>query len=595
MTRSTSAVVAVCLLAGAGDAWAKTAPAPLVAPTNAVATPVSDTVVHLAWNDNAADETGYQVYRCQGAGCSAFALVATVAANARAFDDGGRTAHTAYRYRVRAVRGTKASSFSNTANVVTLDAPPPPPPPPPAEHPPSAAFGIWTPSTRDTCSKALHDSYAVVGPDGKLYPTWHPPTAVENGADCSFGHEHGRDPRQSQLWATRQIQRFFYFDANANGVMDPEEEAVTGVPFGYVNERMDAYYQALGQHVMRHEDHVGHKIDFVNGEGDLATHQMSSATTGGAWVGKLGDGVVANDTGARCYYFAKVHQGVSTADAFTNNLHEVLYLADCRHPDPAYDQEVNIAQMMAFNRPGGFTKFMPMCGVERRGDAQDFVDLGTNSMNEFYPAGPGDREIISRDCIETGFLVPQGQWSGNLYEAWSASLEISDYTGRRIASGINLLFDVEDANRYFYPEDLKALRGYTNPAAGTNRGFTMDLCYDRSLESVGRRYRGGPCDRATNYGQITGITWDDPRSAFRGLHRGMYFMPATLDNRGGALDWYTDPFGRQGTNAPFPGAVRQRVTRATMNYSSLIGGLSIDPRVTDREHEDGHGSVHAPN
>jgi len=180
-------------------------------------------------------------------------------------------------------------------------------------------------------------------------------------------------------------------------------------------------------------------------------------------------------------------------------------------------------------------------------------------------------------------------------EAWSASLEISDYTGRRIASGINLLFDVEDANRYFYPEDLKTLRGYTNPAAGTNRGFTMDLCYDRSLEAAGRRYRGGPCDWATNYGQITGITWDDPRSAFRGLHRGMYFMPATLDNRSGALDWYTDPFGRQGTNAAFPGAVRQRVTRATMNYSTLIGGLSIDPRVTDREHEDGHGSVHAPN
>ena len=80
----------------------------------------------------------------------------------------------------------------------------------------------------------------------------------------------------------------------------------------------------------------------------------------------------------------------------------------------------------------------------------------------------------------------------------------------------------------------------------------MDLCYDTSLLSVGRKYRGGPCDWATNYGQITGITWDDPRSAFRGVHRGM-------------------------------------------NYSTLIGGLSIDPRVTDREHDDGQGSVHAPN
>jgi hypothetical protein len=72
-------------------------------------------------------------------------------------------------------------------------------------------------------------------------------------------------------------------------------------------------------------------------------------------------------------------------------------------------------------------------------------------------------------------------------------------------------------------------------------------------------------------------------------------MPAVLDNQNGATDWYTDPFGKQGTTAPFPGAVRQRVTKATMNYSTLIGGLSIDPRVTDREHDDGQGSVHAPN
>jgi hypothetical protein len=32
-----------------------------------------------------------------------------------------------------------------------------------------------------------------------------------------------------------------------------------------------------------------------------------------------------------------------------------------------------------------------------------------------------------------------------------------------------------------------------------------------------------------------------------------------------------------------------------MNYSTLIGGLSIDPRVTDRQHDDGQRSVHAPN
>ena len=60
---------------------------------------------------------------------------------------------------------------------------------------PSRAYGIWTPGPNDTCTKEQHDAYSVVGPDGKLYPTWHPPTDPEFG--CTFGHEHGADPRTS--------------------------------------------------------------------------------------------------------------------------------------------------------------------------------------------------------------------------------------------------------------------------------------------------------------------------------------------------------------------------------------------------------------
>src|SRR6185436_15442482 len=143
----------------------------------------------------------------------------------------------------------------------------------------------------------------------------------------------------------------------------------------------------------------------------------------------------------------------------------------------------------------------------------------------------GQREIITRDCVEKGMLVPQGTFSGNFYEAWPASLEVKTPAGKNLIGGINLLFDVEDANRYYYPDDLKALRGYNNPEAGPQRGFTMDLCYDQSLASQGRIMRGGPCEQATNYGAIKGITWDDPRSAFKGIHRGMYFQPGVLQNQ----------------------------------------------------------------
>ena len=64
----------------------------------------------------------------------------------------------------------------------------------PANATPSRAFGIWNPGPNDTCTKEQHDAYSVVGPDGKLYPTWHPPTGP---GGCTFGHEHGRDPHGS--------------------------------------------------------------------------------------------------------------------------------------------------------------------------------------------------------------------------------------------------------------------------------------------------------------------------------------------------------------------------------------------------------------
>lgn len=258
-----------------------------------------------------------------------------------------------------------------------------------------------------------HKRFRVQGPDGKWYPTWHKPVEsyTENGRTitCAFGHEHGRDPKGSELWRTKQIQNYFYFDANRNGQMDSAEEAVSGLPFGYVNEQLVAYNASRGSSVMRHEDHVGHKVEYANGEGDIATHQSNNLLTGGVFVGRLGNGVMAKDTGVRCYYLAKPHQGVSSNDAFTNSIHEVFYFADCRHSNAAYNQKISIATIEAFGTPGGFTSFQPMCDVERRSSPQDFIFLGPDSMRTEFPSGDGDREIITRDCIERGFLVEAGR------------------------------------------------------------------------------------------------------------------------------------------------------------------------------------------
>src|SRR5436305_613109 len=99
----------------------------------------------------------------------------------------------------------------------------------------AASYGIWTPGPRDDCTAEVHNSYSVVGPDRKLYPTWHPPVDPVTG--CSFGHDHGRDPRGSALYAE-----------------------VGPIPFGYANEQLDVYDPANP----RHEDHFGHKIEWQN-------------------------------------------------------------------------------------------------------------------------------------------------------------------------------------------------------------------------------------------------------------------------------------------------------------------------------------------
>jgi hypothetical protein len=45
--------------------------------------------------------------------------------------------------------------------------------------------------TLPLCSAAMHDAYTATGPDGTLYPTWHPQI---DPSGCHFDHEHGSNP-----------------------------------------------------------------------------------------------------------------------------------------------------------------------------------------------------------------------------------------------------------------------------------------------------------------------------------------------------------------------------------------------------------------
>jgi fibronectin type 3 domain-containing protein len=107
-----------------GTATADTTPPS--APTGLSATATSSSQINLSWTastDNVA-VAGYRVERCQGAGCSTFAQIATPTTTS--FNDTGLNPSTSYSYRVRAVDAAgNLSTYSNVATASTQAGPPP--------------------------------------------------------------------------------------------------------------------------------------------------------------------------------------------------------------------------------------------------------------------------------------------------------------------------------------------------------------------------------------------------------------------------------------------------------------------------------------
>jgi hypothetical protein len=97
---------------------------PPAAPSGLTGTAVSSTRIDLGWTDTAANESGFKIERCQGAGCSSFAEIATVGSNVASYaDTTGLAASTSYSYRVRAYNSAGDSAYSNTASATTLGGP----------------------------------------------------------------------------------------------------------------------------------------------------------------------------------------------------------------------------------------------------------------------------------------------------------------------------------------------------------------------------------------------------------------------------------------------------------------------------------------
>lgn len=90
-------------------------------PSTLAATAVAATTVNLTWNDNSADETGFEIWRSTSNNTN-YRVVATVSASAGgnvAFSDTTLFANVTYYYKVRAKGVASPSAFSNEVSVVT--------------------------------------------------------------------------------------------------------------------------------------------------------------------------------------------------------------------------------------------------------------------------------------------------------------------------------------------------------------------------------------------------------------------------------------------------------------------------------------------
>src|SRR5262249_36539479 len=139
----------------------------------------------------------------------------------------------------------------------------------------------------------------------------------------------------------------------------------------------------------------------------------------------------------RCDVLVKLHQGTHSRDAFTNNLHELVYHIRCTD-----GVEMHVTLMSAIGTAGEF---------ERSCDRAAHHPPGTPPPAN-APNGGGARIIPARSCVAPEVLVPAGHHSdfGALHESWETSNSTRTHNGHELAF-FNPSFQVNLPSRFYDP------------------------------------------------------------------------------------------------------------------------------------------------
>ncbi|MGH6622950.1 MAG: hypothetical protein ACREBN_03210 [Burkholderiaceae bacterium] len=450
----------------------------------------------------------------------------------------------------------------------------------PNSRPASAAMGRWTPDTRfDTCTKAFHDTYFVIGPDGKKYPTWHPPSAVDpaNNRQCTFGHEHGRDPRASAMWI--RIRDHFVFDLNGNGIIEAAERDASGLPFGYAAEQLIAFNATNGiANANRIQDHVGYKVAWENG-----IRRSRRLNT------------VVESLDLYCDALTMLHQDTHSVDAVASNLHELVFAIDCSLGADAalYGGTVIATTMATFGAPGGFVFAEPGGGFVP-------ITFGIPQPTASPPGGiERGRVIPTIDNVIDAIYVPLGATSDflrGLAETWSTIVTLRRADTTLLAS-FDPAFRLLSPSRYFDASRIDGIaRSIDVCTSGLNAAGVLIDDPLRAGEIV-RQARGPECQALAPNGPATPrslrVAYDDPKSTFNGCRRQTELSATAVRNTGGATLWHTDPYGNGGRPGVFAGGVRQYVSSSNNGLAPAL----LEPTAFGNDIDAcpaGNG-IHAPN
>jgi len=450
-------------------------------------------------------------------------------------------------------------------------------------------MGQWTPvKDVDSCTQAQHDAHFVVGPDGKKYPTWHGPTDLNDDATtCTYGHEHGPDPRNFEpFWA--EIKRHFAFDADKNGTLEQSELDISGLPFGYVAQQLDAYNSAQGISTasgQRHQAHTAYKVIY----GTRARNRMVSGT--------------AQAYDLVCHHLVALNQDTASTDAFASNLHEAIVAIDCRDGTKANEYPVRliVSGMMNFGNGSEFDA----AALTSTTPQTIAVTLSPNPPNSPINITTGQRAIpaavaSSNRMWDNAFVASDktSNLEAAIAERWSAEFSLTN--GATTYAVVQPSVTALEPSRFY------------DPNAADFIGRTVNLCYT-GLNSFGtfindptlsanltRRVRGlNACsalgDNPPTTPAASRVQYDSVTSPFRNCKREVRFGNVTVANAGRATTQYSTPLGTQTQAAPsLTSNVKQYI--AAVNTATLaVGGIDLEAVVFGRELDACVASVHSPN